>query len=223
MARTFKALSALLSYPTEEHRDAAPELKAVLAGERLLPPQALAPLFALIDDIATADLYDAQERYVLLFDRTRSLSLHLFEHVHGESRDRGQAMVDLQQVYARAGYRLSSNELPDFVPAMLEFLSLRPEPEVREMLSDCAHILRAIGATLHERGSRYCAVFGALLSIAGEAGLQVGQSGGPVEDEKSLDQEWAEEPVIFGPAAGASCGGGKPQVSVMQFVPRRER
>ncbi|MEJ2459788.1 MAG: hypothetical protein P8Y58_17260 [Novosphingobium sp.] len=52
---------------------------------------------ALIDDLVTRDLYDAQERYVLLFDRTRKLSLHLFEHVHGESRDRGQAMVDLAQ------------------------------------------------------------------------------------------------------------------------------
>jgi nitrate reductase delta subunit len=218
-----KALSALLTYPSEPLLEAAHEIATVVDGDSRLSRKDKQALAALIEELSTSDPLDAQERYVDLFDRGRKTSLHLFEHVHGESRDRGQAMVDLQQVYARAGYRLSSNELPDFVPAMLEFLSLRPEPEVREMLSDCAHILRAIGATLQERDSHYGAVFGALLTIAGESGLRAGQPSGPVEDEKSLDEEWAEEPVIFGPAAAASCGGSKPQVSVMQFVPRRQR
>jgi nitrate reductase delta subunit len=218
-----KALSALLTYPSEPLLEALREIAVVVDDESRLSRTDKQALAALIEELAASDPLDAQERYVDLFDRGRKTSLHLFEHVHGESRDRGQAMVDLQRVYVRAGYRLASNELPDFVPAMLEFLSLRPEPEVQEMLSDCAHILRAIGATLHERGSRYRGVFGALLSIAGESGLQGGQSSGPVEDEKDLDQEWAEEPVAFGPSAGASCGGGKPQVSVMQFMPRRQR
>ena len=93
--KTLKVLSALLSYPGPGLVEAAEEMKQALRAEALLPAAQLAPVLRLIDDIAAGDFYDLQERYLLLFDRTRSLSLHLFEHVHGESRDRGQAMVDL--------------------------------------------------------------------------------------------------------------------------------
>ena len=96
------------------------------SGEKLLPASVRRQLKLLIDEIATGDLYDLQERYVLLFDRTRSLSLHLFEHVHGESRDRGQAMIDLKAQYEKNGLAISASELPDFVPLFLEFLSTRP-------------------------------------------------------------------------------------------------
>ena len=92
--RTLKVLSALLTYPTPALVAAGAELKDVLNREAVLPKAERAAVGRLIDDLASHDLYDAQERYILLFDRTRSLSLHLFEHVHGESRDRGQAMVD---------------------------------------------------------------------------------------------------------------------------------
>ena len=110
--KTLKVLSALLTYPSDELIAAAPELKAALAREAVLPRQHLAAVQALIDDVASRDLFDAQERYILLFDRTRSLSLHLFEHVHGESRDRGQAIVDLIKLYEDGGYLPTAGELP---------------------------------------------------------------------------------------------------------------
>ncbi len=103
--KTLKVLSALLHYPSRELQAAAGELKVALHGERILPAPALQAVASLVDEIAQRDLYDAQERYILLFDRTRSLSLHLFEHVHGESRDRGQAMVDLIRLYEEAASR----------------------------------------------------------------------------------------------------------------------
>ena len=93
--KTFKVLSALLSYPEEALQKAAPDLRSVLDDEELLPSGSRAAVDALIEDLVQTDVYDLQERYVELFDRTRSLSLHLFEHVYGESRDRGQAMIDL--------------------------------------------------------------------------------------------------------------------------------
>ena len=110
--KTLKVLSALLSYPTRDLQLASGELKAVLRDEAVLPRRHLADVVAFIDDLAARDILDAEERYVLLFDRTRSLSLHLFEHVHGESRDRGQAMVDLLKVYEDAGYVPTATELP---------------------------------------------------------------------------------------------------------------
>ena len=111
-------------------------------------------LGALIAWLARVDLLDAEESYVALFDRGRATSLHLFEHVHGDSRARGQAMVELQALYAKAGLEPSGNELPDYLPMMLEYLSLREEAEVKDMLGDCAHIVRAIGQALVDRGQR---------------------------------------------------------------------
>ena len=123
MIRTLKSLSVLLSYPTEETVAALPAIRDAIAGEGLVAKAERGPLLALVDGIADGDIYDLQERYGLLFDRTRSLSLHLFEHVHGESRERGQAMVDLKEHYARHGLELSTGEMPDFLPLFLEFLS----------------------------------------------------------------------------------------------------
>ncbi|MBI3451636.1 MAG: nitrate reductase molybdenum cofactor assembly chaperone [Rhodospirillales bacterium] len=110
--RSFKVLSALLAYPDAEviaHRE---ELRAILATEGAVPPAERAGIGRLIDELGAGDLLDAQERYVGLFDRTRSLSLQLFEHVHGDSRDRGQAMVDLAALYRRHGMEIAAQELP---------------------------------------------------------------------------------------------------------------
>jgi len=213
---TLKALSALLSYPTEELAHALPEIAQILGQEKRLKRADREALAHLLGDLASADLLDVQERYVEVFDRGRATALHLFEHVHGESRDRGQAMVDLQNVYARAGYELATHELPDYLPAILEFLSLRPTAEAREMLSDCAHILRAIGERLQTRESRYAAVFGALLSLIGEEGLSAIARKEPAP-EKSLDEEWAEAPAFDGMACSSSQ---PPKQSVIQIVKR---
>jgi nitrate reductase delta subunit len=212
----FKALSALLAYPVEAMLDALPEIAAVIEQPGVLPARDRRALRELIDELAAGDPIDLQERYVALFDRGRATSLHLFEHLHGESRERGTAMVDLKQVYARAGLQLAVGELPDYLPALLEFLSLRPREEGLEMLQDCAHILRSIGDALHARDSRYSAIFAALLALAREPGLSRGKPDEPVLPEKDLDEEWTDEPVIFGPAA--ACGEAKPQVVPVQFV-----
>ena len=166
-----------------------------------------ADLAALVDELRAMDPLDAQERYVATFDRGRATSLHLFEHVHGESRDRGQAMVDLKSMYERAGLALAGNELPDYLPAVLEFLSLQPFEVAEAMLDDCAHIVRKIGDALASRGSSYAAVFAAVLAVVDLPGLA-----GKAEAvaEKPMDEEWAEEPVVFGPAAGAACGAPMP-------------
>jgi nitrate reductase molybdenum cofactor assembly chaperone NarJ/NarW len=214
----FKALSALLAYPRETMLAALPEIAAIIERPGVLPAPQRKALHELIDELATSDPIDQQERYVALFDRGRATSLHLFEHVHGESRERGTAMVDLKQVYARAGLQLRGGELPDYLPALLEFASLRPRAESIEMLQDCAHILRAIGDAVQARDSLYSAVFAALLALCGEAGLTKAQSIEPAPADEDLDQEWTDEPVIFGPAA--ACGEAKAQVAPIQFHPR---
>jgi nitrate reductase delta subunit len=214
----FKALSALLAYPTEPLLEALPEIATILEQPPGLGPRQRKALRELVDELATSDPIELQERYVALFDRGRTTSLHLFEHVHGESRERGTAMVDLKQVYARAGLQLRGGELPDYLPALLEFMSLRPREEGREMLQDCAHILRGVGDALHARDSRYAAIFAALLSLAGEPGLTRAKPIEPGPVDEDLDKEWTDEPVIFGPAA--ACGEAKAQVAPIHFHPR---
>jgi nitrate reductase delta subunit len=205
--KTFKVLSALLSYPTEALIEAAPEFLAVLDAEKLVPAASRRAVDLLIDEIATGEVYDLQERYGLLFDRSKTLALHLFEHVHGESRDRGQAMVDLKAMYENAGLFIAANELPDYVPLFLEFLSTQPVAEARELLGQTAHILAALAERLGRRQSSYKAVFDALVEIAAEAPrrdiveeLLKAPDADPM-DLVALDAAWEEEEVRFGPGA----------------------
>ena len=165
----FRALSALLSYPSRDMRQALAEIADVVRAAPLLISREQRGLLDLIDELSHGDLLEVEERYVDLFDRGRSLSLHLFEHLHGESRDRGEAMVDLKRIYEQAGFELSARELPDYLPVVLEYLSCRDIVEARAMLADCAHILTTIGRSLIARGSRYAAVLQALIVIAGES------------------------------------------------------
>ena len=213
MAKTFKALSALLSYPTPELQQAAGELAGVLDAEGLVTGRIRRHLQVLIDDIAGGDIYDLQERYTLLFDRTRSLSLHLFEHVHGESRDRGQAMIDLKAMYEKADLLVSATELPDFLPLFLEFLSTRPAAEACEALGQPAHILAALAERLRKRGSPYEAAFRALGALAAakpapeDVAILMQEPDPDPLDLAALDAAWEDEPVTFGPGA-ASCKDG---------------
>jgi nitrate reductase delta subunit len=211
MNLTLKALSALLTYPTADIQKVAPVLSSVLEAEGLFPGAVRADLRKLTGEIATADLYDLQERYVLLFDRTRSLSLHLFEHVHGESRDRGQAMIDLKSQYEDAGLAMDTAELPDFLPLFLEFLATRPLPEACETLGQPAHIFAALAERLRKRQSPYEAVFRALLALSAakpkdeevSALLQLPDPDGT--DLAALDAAWEDEPVNFGPGSADGC------------------
>ena len=152
MVKTLKVLSLLLSYPTAELQDHAAELHDTLGREDLLTGQARRALNPLLEQLGRGDLYDLQERYVLLFDRTRSLSLYLFEHVHGESRDRGQAMIDLKAQYEAAGLAMDTRELPDFLPLFLEYLATLPVEDACKTLGQPAHIFAAIAERLRKRG-----------------------------------------------------------------------
>ena len=215
--RTLKLLAVLLSYPSAELVSALPELARRFGEDALLRPDTQNALAGLLAELKRGDLLDLQERYVAQFDTGRSTSLHLFEHVHGDSRDRGQAMVDLRAMYQRAGYSLATKELPDFLPAVLEYLSMRPQEEAHETLDDCAHILRAVGERLLDGGSPYAAVFGALLDLQREAPLAAGRSAAGAE--RPLDDDWQEAPVEFGPNA-ADHGAQQSRPQFIRFVPK---
>jgi nitrate reductase delta subunit len=201
----FKALSALLSYPSAEMRQALPEIGEVICTSKLVGTHEREALLALIEEIGGGDLLAAEERYVDLFDRGRALSLHLFEHLHGDGRDRGAAMVELKALYAGAGFELTASELPDYLPVVLEYLSQRDMAEARDMLADCAKILTSIARSLLARQSRYAAVPQALLVIAGEKPLDAAGVRPVQEPSETLDRDWAERPA-FADAAMPGAG-----------------
>ena len=205
----FAVLAALLEYPDDALVSALPEARALLRGERSLPPDARAGLERFFDYCAERDVTTLQENYVGLFDRGRATSLYLFEHVHGESRDRGQAMVDLLQMYEQHGLFLGPNELPDYLPVFLEYLSQLPPKEARSLLAETGEILASIAGELTKRGSHYSFVVGALLPLAG---LRGGAAPTDVNDDdatkppnaddyRALDAAWTDEPVRFVGAA----------------------
>jgi nitrate reductase delta subunit len=188
---TLRVLARLLGYPDAELRGHLGDLSAALHSEQALGATRLGELDALLKSMHTRDPIEMEADYVQLFDRGRATSLHLFEHVHGDSRDRGPAMIDLAQTYENAGLYLAEGELPDYLPVVLEFVSTQPAKEARAFLGEIAHILNAIFSALVKRESPYASVLGALLEVAGERAQAV-----KVVEDEPLDQAW-EEPMAF--------------------------
>ncbi len=199
-----KVISLLIDYPDEALQMARDELAAAIMAARAISPAQRLALIELLDRLAGNDLLDVQADYTELFERGRYLSLLLFEHVHGESRDRGQAMVDLMAQYEAAGFAIGVKELPDYIPLYLEYLASRDELEAREGLADVEHLLALLAARLEERGSDYAACFRALLQIGGAEPVQAlaevrEQVAAEIRDDslEALDQVWEEETITF--------------------------
>jgi nitrate reductase delta subunit len=219
--KTFKALSALLCYPSNDLKAATDEIRTALEAEKILSDGARAALEPLLKELETLDIYELQENFVLLFDRTRILSLNLFEHVHGDSRERGPAMVDLLETYRAGGFDLVSTELPDHLPILLEFVSGRPMDEAKTLLADAGHIVAALADRLERRGSSYAAVLNALVEFS-----QVKKSDELVQqllsvkeddpdDLDALDDIWEEAEVTFGPDPNAGCPASRDLLAAM--------
>ena len=211
MKRTLRALAALLSYPSAELQANIAEVAAAIDKESALGRSGRRRLSGLFERFANEDLLDLQSTYSELFDRSRSLSLHLFEHVHGDSRERGQAMIDLGQQYIESGFFLEGGELPDFVPVFLEYASCLAPADAREMLEQPAHVFAALAERLDKRRSDYGAIFHALVSLAktrvdSDARAVVDQNT-PAEDAADIDSEWEEAPVSFNLAGAHEMGG----------------
>lgn len=215
---SLRALAHLVGYPSAELRAALPELRDAFYADHALPAARLQGLETLIESIAQRDPLDVEAEYVELFDRGRATSLHLFEHVHGDSRDRGPALIDLLQTYEKAGLQFEADELPDHLPVVLEFASTQPPAVAKEFLGEMAHILNALFSALVARSSPYASVIAAVLEVSGQRVQSVA-----LTPEPPMDEVWAE-PEAFG---GCSTQGqSKPdQPQPLHFVrtPRAER
>ncbi|MFJ3261103.1 nitrate reductase molybdenum cofactor assembly chaperone [Pseudomonas sp. NPDC086581] len=206
-SQLLKLSALMLDYPRVELREESLALHALIRTCDL-PEKQRDGLAALLNELCKGDILDVQARYDGLFERGRSVSLLLFEHVHGESRDRGQAMVDLMDRYTQAGLVIDVNELPDYLPLYLEFLALQDAESAHAGLAEVAHILALIALRLEERGSSYAAIFNSLLELSGEQpdlGALKRDREQEVRDDslEAIDKAWEETPVSFTePAVG---------------------
>jgi nitrate reductase delta subunit len=189
-----RALSRLLQYPDRELMDHLSEVAAALYEMPKLSKKVQVGLEEFVNYLEASDLMDSQENYVECFDRGRATSLHLFEHVHGDSRERGQAMVDLLQTYKEGGLQLSANELPDHLSIILEFASTLPLDQAKQFVGEMAHILNAVYSTLVARNNRYAWLIAAAIEFSGEKFKVVELK----IQEESMDEEWAEPPAFGG-------------------------
>lgn len=210
MKLTLRTLAALLAYPSEELAAHAGELRDALRREGFLSADDRRRVEPLLEALETEELLDLQAAYSELFDRSRSLSLHLFEHVHGDNRERGQAMIDLGQQYLASGFFLDANELPDFVPVFLEYASCLPPSEAVETLAQPAHVFAALADRLDQRQARYAAVFHCLVALSGvrpaaQDLAEIDRNTPPVDPD--IDSEWEEAPVSFNDGGAHQMGG----------------
>lgn len=201
---TYKVLSLLLCYPSTDIQANLDELEAAVVSEKALKGRTLKALLKFIDDYRTRPLLDLQEDYVELFDRGRAHSLHLFEHVHGESRFRGSAMVDLADLYAESGFAATEGELPDYLPLFLEYLSTRDPKAAQVLAKDILHITAVVGVKLKKRGSSYHTLFDAVEQLAGQKirpeilKQALAASAKEIETLEELDKEWEDSPAFGG-------------------------
>ncbi|MTH46297.1 nitrate reductase molybdenum cofactor assembly chaperone [Intestinirhabdus alba] len=210
-------VSRLLEYPDAALWQHQQEFYDALAASENLSKEDAHALGVFLRDLTAQEMLDVQASYSELFDRGRATSLLLFEHVHGESRDRGQAMVDLMAQYEQHGLVLDSRELPDHLPLYLEYLAQLPKNDALNGLQDIAPILALLSARLQQRESRYAELFDLLLKLADTAidGRKVAEK---IADEarddtpQALDAVWEEEQVKF----FADQGCGDPEITVHQ-------
>lgn len=208
-----KVIARVLEYPTDELQASKDVLIGAVLEDNRLPRQNKEQLLRCIDLVCDGDLLDMQENYVGTFDKGRATSLLLFEHVHGESRDRGQAMVDLMEQYRTNGLEIDAKELPDYLPLFLEYLSTRPWEEIRNWLEDIHHILGLLGERLFQRESLYHVLMDSLLVLSGREAnrqelAQIVASEERDDTPEALDKVWEEEMVKFVDDQGSSCSTG---------------
>ena len=230
LAIALRVLARLLAYPDDALRRDLPDLRAALHVEHALDAQRKRELGTLIEQLESGDALDNESAFVDLFDRGRATSLHLFEHVHGDSRERGPAMVDLTQTYAAAGLYLAPGELPDYLPVIIEFVSTQTTGAARAFLAEMTHLFTALHGALVKRQSRYASVLAALLDLAGDAADTAGPGDSAMaaatDDtdasiDANIDADWAEPAAFAGCANPGQSGAGEAPSQTIHFVPAK--
>ena len=193
----YKILSMLMLYPDVNLKNFCKDLLFVVNNEKNLLENVRSDVIFFINYLINEDLLFLQQSYVDVFDRQKMYSLYLFEHIHGDSKDRGQAMVDLQNMYLSYGYKIKIYELPDYLPVFLEYLYLIPDKESLYLLGEVINIITVIGTRLKKIDNLYYKLFFVLEELSNvksdanivKLGLSYKES---VNLQDEFEKEWTE-------------------------------
>ena len=208
--KTFKLLGLLLTYPEGTVYSESNELLQTLRSEALLPEKIIKKVETFLTAQKVQDLMAVQEDYVETFDRGRAHCLHLFEHIHGESRDRGQAMVDLSETYAAKGLHIDSSELPDYLPLFMEYLSRCELQDATELLGEAINVIAVIGSKLKKCKSPYADIFASIEALSAvkadteKLKTALREAHKDPETLEELDQQWKEAEAFGDPLTDAA-------------------
>ncbi|WP_134774499.1 nitrate reductase molybdenum cofactor assembly chaperone [Ornithinimicrobium flavum] len=212
-ADTWQLCSLLLDYPDEALPARLPVLREVVEG---LPASAADPLRRFLDHVASTveqhGLGALQVAYVDTFDVTRKCALHLTYFLHGDTRNRGVALVRFKQVYRQHGVELSApdgegEELPDFLPVVLEFGATTAPDAAWKLLNDHRVGIELLRRALEKRSSPWLDVLAAVRATLPQldqddekALLKLIAEGPPKEtvglDDASLNAPYAMDPAL---------------------------
>lgn len=158
-----KLLSILLQYPDEELILSLEALKE--AVEQIPQPEQRQSCAIFLDYLGNNPLIRLQEVYTSTFDLNPETCLNLTYHRWGDTRERGSALVDFHQLYHAAGYVCGTRELPDYLPLVLEFLSINGQGELLSFLGHYSDQVEVIGFRLQEIGSPHGGLFEIVVDI----------------------------------------------------------
>lgn len=168
----YKAMSLLLEYPTQELHANLDDMAKAVSQETDMQDEERAAVLDLIAFMRQSDPIELQAEYVKTFDLVAEHSLHLTHHLFGDDKNRGPALIDLTEMYKEYGLDQATNELPDYLPLVLEFASQLEDSEARVFLADTAKILKVLADNLDKVSSPWAAGIrliekrGSLLALA---------------------------------------------------------
>jgi len=166
--RIYKLLSALLDYPEQELLDHLPEVRGEIGKSQEIDATEKEAIRKFLSHLEDTDLTRLQEEYVKTFDLAPEHSLHLTHHLFGDDNDknRGPALIDLGELYKDYGVKAMTNELPDYLPLVLEFVAGLEQDEAAVFLSDANKVLGVLAANLAKAGSPYAPLLSIIESRA---------------------------------------------------------
>ncbi len=151
----YRMLSKLLDYPDEGLAGVLWELRLRARQGTEFETHERPAVETFVDYLESLPLTELQAAYVATFDMVPEHSLHLTHHLFGDDKNRGPALIDLTEFYKEYGLELAANELPDFLPLVLEFADQLDADEAHMFLSQWTKVLKQLAANQEEARSPY--------------------------------------------------------------------
>jgi len=195
----WRIAALLLDYPSEQTLAMTDQL---IAAARELPDAVRIPILDFLQhEFGGADPMQLAARYVETFDMRRRASLHLTYYAYGDTRKRGMALLRFKHAYRQAGMQVGDDELPDYLPLVLEFAATVDLLQGERLLGEHVPVIELLRLSLQDSGSGYASILAAILatlppiSTADRRRIAELAAEGPPEEDVGLEP-FAMDPLM---------------------------